>query len=42
MVNLGFGAGRHPRTAAYLRAAALTVRGINKVFEGRPHCVDAM
>jgi carbamoyl-phosphate synthase large subunit len=27
-------------TAAALRAAGLTVEGVNKVKEGRPHCVD--
>ncbi len=29
-------------TAAYLRKLGLDVRGLNKVLEGRPHCVDAM
>jgi carbamoyl-phosphate synthase large subunit len=29
-------------TARALAAAGLPVRGINKVLEGRPHCVDAM
>jgi carbamoyl-phosphate synthase large subunit len=29
-------------TAAVLRAAGLAAVGINKVLEGRPHCVDAM
>jgi len=42
LVNLGFTLVATHGTAAYLRAAGLTVRGINKVFEGRPHCVDAM
>ncbi len=42
LVNLGFDLVATHGTAAYLRAAGLTVRGINKVFEGRPHCVDAM
>ena len=42
LVNLGFALVATHGTAAYLRAAGLTVRGINKVFEGRPHCVDAM
>jgi carbamoyl-phosphate synthase large subunit len=42
LVNLGFALVATHGTAAYLRAAGLVVRGINKVFEGRPHCVDAM
>jgi carbamoyl-phosphate synthase large subunit len=29
-------------TAAYLRAQGLPVERINKVLQGRPHCVDAM
>ena len=29
-------------TSTVLRNAGLPVRGINKVMEGRPHCVDAM
>ena len=42
LVNLGFELVATHGTAAYLRTAGLAVRGINKVFEGRPHCVDAM
>jgi carbamoyl-phosphate synthase large subunit len=42
LVNLGFKVVATHGTAAYLRAAGLEVRGINKVLEGRPHCVDAM
>jgi carbamoyl-phosphate synthase large subunit len=42
LVNLGFDLVATHGTAAHLRAAGLAVRGINKVFEGRPHCVDAM
>jgi len=40
--NLGFELLATHGTAAVLRAAGLTVRGINKVLEGRPHCVDAL
>jgi carbamoyl-phosphate synthase large subunit len=29
-------------TAAHLRAAGIEARGVNKVLEGHPHCVDAM
>jgi carbamoyl-phosphate synthase large subunit len=29
-------------TAKYLASQGLAVRGVNKVLEGRPHCVDAM
>jgi carbamoyl-phosphate synthase large subunit len=42
LVHLGFALVATHGTATYLRAAGLVVRGINKVFEGRPHCVDAM
>ena len=42
LVNLGFDLVATHGTAAVLRAAGLTVRGVNKVAEGRPHCVDAM
>ncbi len=42
LVNLGFTLTATHGTAAYLHAAGLPVRGINKVLEGRPHCVDAM
>ncbi|MGN6103761.1 MAG: carbamoyl-phosphate synthase large subunit, partial [Kofleriaceae bacterium] len=40
--NLGFELVATHGTAAYLRERGLEVRGINKVLEGRPHCVDAM
>ena len=42
LVNLGFKVVATHGTAAYLKAAGLDVRGINKVLEGRPDCVDAM
>ncbi|HEU4731507.1 MAG TPA: carbamoyl-phosphate synthase large subunit [Kofleriaceae bacterium] len=42
LVNLGFALVATHGTAAYLRAAGISVRGINKVLEGRPDCVDAM
>jgi carbamoyl-phosphate synthase large subunit len=42
LVTLGFDLVATHGTAAYLRAAGLTCRGINKVLEGRPDCVDAM
>jgi carbamoyl-phosphate synthase large subunit len=42
LVNLGFTLIATHGTAAFLRKAGLTVRGINKVLEGRPHIVDAM
>jgi len=42
LVNLGFELVATHGTAAHLRTAGLTVRGINKVLEGRPDCVDAM
>jgi carbamoyl-phosphate synthase large subunit len=42
LVALGFALVATHGTAAYLRALGLTVRGVNKVLEGRPHCVDAM
>jgi carbamoyl-phosphate synthase large subunit len=40
--QLGFDLVATHGTAAHLRSAGLTVRGLNKVTEGRPHCVDAM
>ena len=40
--TLGFSLVATHGTAACLRAAGLPVKGINKVLEGRPHCVDAM
>ncbi len=42
LVNLGFSLVATHGTAGYLRDHHLEVRGINKVLEGRPHCVDAM
>ncbi|MDQ3295234.1 MAG: carbamoyl-phosphate synthase large subunit [Myxococcota bacterium] len=42
LVNLGFQLVATHGTAEVLRKAGLPVRGINKVLEGRPHCVDAM
>ena len=42
LVTLGFTLVATHGTAAVLRAAGLTAAGINKVLEGRPHCVDAM
>jgi carbamoyl-phosphate synthase large subunit len=40
--NLGFKLVATHGTAAFLNKQGLDVRGINKVLEGRPHCVDAM
>ncbi|HEY5952151.1 MAG TPA: carbamoyl-phosphate synthase large subunit [Kofleriaceae bacterium] len=43
LVNLGFTLTATHGTAAYLSQHGLPdVRGLNKVLEGRPHCVDAM
>ncbi len=42
LVNLGFSLVATHGTAMYLRNHGLLVKGINKVLEGRPHCVDAM
>ncbi len=42
LITLGFDLVATHGTAAVLRAAGLAVTGINKVLEGRPHCVDAM
>jgi carbamoyl-phosphate synthase large subunit len=42
LVNLGFTLVATHGTAAFLKTAGLEVKGINKVLEGRPHCVDAM
>ncbi|HEY1548754.1 MAG TPA: carbamoyl-phosphate synthase large subunit, partial [Kofleriaceae bacterium] len=42
LVNLGFTLVATHGTAAFLRNAGLVCDGINKVLEGRPHCVDAM
>jgi carbamoyl-phosphate synthase large subunit len=40
--ELGFELCATHGTAERLRAAGLSVRGLNKVGEGRPHCVDTM
>ncbi len=40
--SLGFSLLATHGTAAFLRNAGLVVEGVNKVLEGRPHCVDAM
>src|SRR5690349_3252708 len=42
LVALGFSLVATHGTAAFLGKAGLAVKGINKVLEGRPHCVDAM
>jgi len=42
LVGLGFKLMATRGTAAYLREHGLTVELVNKVLEGRPHCVDAM
>ncbi len=42
LTNLGFAIVATHGTAAYLRERGVTAKGINKVLEGRPHCVDAM
>ncbi len=42
LVHLGFSLVATHGTAGVLRAAGLPCEGINKVLEGRPHCVDAM
>ncbi|MDB4963646.1 MAG: carbamoyl-phosphate synthase, large subunit, partial [Myxococcales bacterium] len=42
LVNLSFDLVATHGTAAYLRERGLQCKGINKVAEGRPHCVDAM
>jgi carbamoyl-phosphate synthase large subunit len=42
LVHLGFSLLATHGTAACLRRSGLLVKGINKVLEGRPHCVDAM
>jgi carbamoyl-phosphate synthase large subunit len=42
LADLGFALVATHGTAAFLREHGLEVRGINKVKEGRPHCVDAM
>ncbi len=42
LADLGFALVATHGTAAFLRQHRLEVRGVNKVMEGRPHCVDAM
>jgi carbamoyl-phosphate synthase large subunit len=42
LAALGFDLVATHGTAAYLRQHGLEVRGLNKVLEGRPHCVDAI
>jgi carbamoyl-phosphate synthase large subunit len=42
LADLGFDLVATNGTAAYLRTMGLQVRGVNKVREGRPDCVDAM
>jgi len=42
LVDLGFDLVATHGTATRLREAGLTVRGVNKVLEGRPHCVDSI
>jgi carbamoyl-phosphate synthase large subunit len=42
LVGLGFTLMATRGTAAHLREHGLTVELVNKVLEGRPHCVDAM
>jgi carbamoyl-phosphate synthase large subunit len=43
LVTLGFSLCATHGTAAYLKNHGLPdVKGVNKVLEGRPHCVDAM
>ncbi len=42
LAELGFKLMATRGTAAYLREQGLAVELVNKVLEGRPHCVDAM
>jgi carbamoyl-phosphate synthase large subunit len=42
LVDMGFAITATRGTAARLREAGIAVRTINKVLEGRPHCVDAI
>ncbi len=42
LVEMGFSIVATRGTAGRLREAGLTVRMVNKVLEGRPHCVDAI
>ncbi len=42
LIDMGFGIFATRGTASRLREAGLAVRELNKVLEGRPHCVDAI
>src|SRR6202044_911611 len=42
LLDMGFAVMATRGTAARLREAGLTVATVNKVLEGRPHCVDAI
>jgi carbamoyl-phosphate synthase large subunit len=42
LIDSGFAIMATRGTAAHLREAGLTVGVVNKVLEGRPHCVDAI
>ena len=42
LLDMGFTVMATQGTAGRLREAGLTVRSVNKVLEGRPHCVDAI
>jgi carbamoyl-phosphate synthase large subunit len=42
LADIGFSIVATRGTAARLREAGLEVRVVNKVLEGRPHCVDAI
>ncbi len=42
LTEMGFAVLATRGTAATIRAAGLTVKVVNKVLEGRPHCVDAI
>jgi carbamoyl-phosphate synthase large subunit len=42
LVEMGFAIMATRGTASRLREAGLSVRVVNKVLEGRPHCVDAI
>jgi carbamoyl-phosphate synthase large subunit len=42
LISLGFSILATHGTAAVLRSHGLEAKGVNKVKEGRPHCVDAI
>jgi carbamoyl-phosphate synthase large subunit len=42
LLDMGFSVMATRGTAARLREAGMTVTTVNKVLEGRPHCVDAI